>query len=211
MIKYLNCFSKIASKLLNILTIFAVIVAVGIVITMLAKRKESRKFLCYLLGVVVICAGVFAGFKINNKRQQESFSIGSNPFENLFTTKTFSFQDKAVTLYEDNSDTYSYTVDLMPVTDFDGSKNSYTIMLNDYVLMDAKITAGQVEANFYKDFIGVDGKILNSGVMAIRITMLSNKTTLKISTVGEVNKDFYTQYFNDNGINLRIIENKRSV
>lgn len=167
------------------------------------------KWYVYLLCFVLIIAGTFCGIRLYSLVTAESYINGSIDIENKFSQESFSYANTAVEFYHDiydETDTYAYTVDLKRADDFDGAQKAYRITLNDYVIMDAQISAGSVFSKVYMDFYDTDGKLICSAFLNVSVKFLSDKTRLMLSTTGGENASFLTQYFKDNGIRLKITE-----
>lgn len=167
------------------------------------------KWYVYLICFVLMIAGTFCGIRLYQLATAESYVNGSINIENKFSMESFSYASTSVEFYNDLYDpteSYSYEIDLKKVTDFDGAKKQYQIVMNDYFLLDTQISAGTVFAKAYIDFYGTDGKIVCSATLDISIKFLSNKTTLTLSTTGGENASFLMQYFADNGIRLKVVE-----
>ena len=169
------------------------------------------KWYVYLICFVLMVGGIFSGMRLHTLMTRESYIRGSIDITNQFSMESFNYVSNTVEFYSDiydETNTYSYEIDLLRVDDFNGTKNTYQIVLNGYVLIDTQITAGSVFAVVYLDFYDTDGQIVCSAFVDISIKFLSNKTTLTLTTTGGENASFLTQYFRDNGINLKINELK---
>ena len=155
--------------------------------------------------------GVFCGLRLHTLMTAESYVNGSIDISNQFSMESFSYTSTSVEFYNDiynNPTNYSFEVDLLPVDDFNGQKNTYQIVLNNYILIDTQIVAGSVFAKIYLDFHDTNGDIICSSFVDIQVKFLSNKTTLTLATTGSQNASFLTQYFSDYGLRLKINELK---
>lgn len=172
-------------------------------------KKIIGLVILYVLAFVIIVAGVFCGIRLYKEVKAESYINGSIDISNRFTQESFNYSSTSVVFYHDlydETNTYTFEKDLLKVDDFDGTKNNYQLVLNDYVLLDTSISAGTVFSTLYIDFYNTDGEIVCSAYMDISIKFLSNKTVLSFATQGNENASFLEQYFADNGIRLRVIE-----
>ena len=167
------------------------------------------KFWQYLVCFVLIVSGVFCGIELFKIVNAESYINGSINIENQFSVESFNYSNTSVVLYHDlydETDTYSYTIDLLKVEDFNGNKNEYQVLINGYILLENDINAGSIFSIMYLDFYNTEGDILCSSSLNISIVFLSNKTTLTLSTEGVESANFLEQYFEDNGIRLLVNE-----
>lgn len=172
-------------------------------------KKIIGMILLYLAAFVIIVAGVFCGIRLYKEVTAESYINGSIDISNRFTQESFNYSSTSVVFYHDiydDTNTYTFEKDLLKVENFDGAKNRYQLVLNDYVLLDTQISAGAVFSTLYMDFYDTNGNIVRSAYMDIAIKFLSNKTALSFSTVGNENASFLEQYFADNGIRLKVVE-----
>ena len=172
-------------------------------------KKIIGLVLLYLLAFVLIVVGVFCGIQLYKEIKAESYINGSIDISNRFTQESFNYSSTSVVFYHDlydDTDTYSFEIDLLKVENFDGKTKTYNIVLNGYVLLNCEINAGSVFATVDMDFYDTRGEIVNSATMKISVKFLSNKTTLTLATTGNENASFLEQYFADNGIRLQIIE-----
>lgn len=168
----------------------------------------------YILCLVLIVIGVFCGIRLFKEVRAESYVNGTIDISNRFSQESFKYTSTSAVFYHDlydNSDTYYFDKELLKTENFDGEKKTYKVMLNDYVIFNAKVNAGSVFATVSLDFYNADGKLVQSADMDISVKFLSNKTQLTLSTVGNKNAQFLEQYFSDNGLRLQIIELKEEI
>ena len=167
------------------------------------------KWYMYIICFVIIVAGAFCGIRLYQLVTAESYINGSINIENKFSMDSFTYANTSVVFYNDiydETNTYTFSVDLKKVDNFDGAKNKYEVIMNGYVLLDTQISAGTVFSTAYIDFYDTSGDIVCSAYMDISIHFLSNKTALTFTTTGKENASFLEQYFADNGIRLKVVE-----
>lgn len=172
-------------------------------------KKIIGMVLLYLAAFVLIVVGVFCGIRLYKEVKAESYVNGSIDISNRFSQDSFNYSSTSVVFYHDlydETETYTFTKDLLKTENFDGVKNKYRVTLNDYILLDSQISAGTVFSTVYIDFYNTAGNIVCSASMEIKIEFLSNKTALSLSTVGNGNASFLEQYFADNGIRLKVVQ-----
>jgi len=165
------------------------------------------KWYVYLTCLALVVCGVFCGIRLHALMTAESYVRGSIDIQNQFSMTSFAYVNSSVEFYHDiydPSNTYTYETALLRVEDFNGLKNKYEIVLNDYILTDTQISAGAVFSKVYLDFYDTSGNLICSSFLDIAIKFLSDKTTLTLTTTGSINASFLTQYFTDNGIRLKI-------
>jgi hypothetical protein len=170
-------------------------------------KKVIGSILLYLLAFAIIVAGVFCGIQLYKEVKAESYINGSIDISNRFSQESFNYSSTSVVFYHDlydDTDTYSFEKDLLKVDDFDGKKNTYQVVLNDYVLLNTEINSGSVFSVVAMDFYDTSGNIVDSTTMNVSVKFLSNKTQLTLATTGKDSASFLEQYFSDNGIRLQI-------
>lgn len=170
-------------------------------------KKIIGMVLLYLLAFVLIVVGVFCGIRLYKEVKAESYVNGSIDISNRFSQESFNYSSTSVVFYHDlydETETYTFTKELLKTENFDGVKNKYRVTLNDYILLDTQISAGTVFSTVCMDFYDTSGAIVCSASMEIKIEFLSNKTVLSLTTIGNENASFLEQYFTDNGIRLKV-------
>ena len=172
-------------------------------------KKIIGLVLLYLAAFVLIVAGVFCGIRLYKEVKAESYVNGSIDISNRFSQESFYYSSTSVVFYHDlydETETYTFTKDLLKTENFDGLKNEYCVTLNDYILLDSQITAGTVFSMLCIDFYDTNSEIVCSASMQIKIEFLSNKTSVSLTTKGNEQASFLEQYFADNGIRLKIVQ-----
>lgn len=170
-------------------------------------KKTIGMVLLYLLAFVLLVAGVFCGIRLYKEVKAESYVNDSIDISNRFSQESFVYSATSVVFYHDlydETETYTFNKELLKTENFDGLKNKYRVMLNDYILLDTQISAGTVFSTLNIDFYDTGGEIVCSAVMEIKIEFLSNKTVLSFMTRGNEQASFLEQYFTDNGIRLKV-------
>lgn len=176
--------------------------------------KTIGMVLLYILAFAIIVAAVFCGIQLYKEIKAESYVNGSIDISNRFSDESFTYSATSVVFYHDlydDTDTYTFEKELLKVDTFDGAKNIYSVILNDFVLLNCDINAGSVYADLNMDFYDTEGNVVNSAVLKISVKFLSGKTVLTLATNGKENASFLEQYFADNGIRLKIMEIKKEV
>lgn len=172
-------------------------------------KKILGMVLLYVLAFALIVAGVFCGIRLYKEVTAKSYVNGSIDISNRFSQDSFVYSSNSVVFYHDLYDdtgTYTFEKDLLKTENFDGVKNRYKLVMNDYVLLDTQISAGTVFSALAIDFYDTNGEIVCSATMDISIKFLSNKTVISFVTHGNENASFLEQYFADNGIRLKVVE-----
>ncbi len=167
------------------------------------------KWYWYIVCFILVALGIFCGVQLYREVKAESYINGSIDISNKFSQESFKYSSTSVVFYHDiydDTDTYIFEKDLLKVDDFNGIEKDYQVVLNDFVLLNADISAGSVFTTVDLDFYNTNGEIINSASMKISIKFLSNKTQLSLATTGNENASFLEQYFSDNGIKLLVNE-----
>jgi len=188
---------------------FTAICVVGVLYIIV--RYASVPFKKYSICGVLLVAGIFCGIDLYKNLTAESYIRGSINIENRFTMESFNYSSTSVIFYNDlydTTDTWTYSIDLKPVDDFNGQKHQYQLVINDYVIWGTVVNAGSINAEFVMDFYDTNGVMICSAKMDIQIMFYSNKTALSLVVVGSQSASFLEQYFDDNGIRLYVNEIK---
>ena len=167
------------------------------------------KWYSYIICFVLILVGAFCGIELYKEIKAESYVNGSIDISNQFSQESFNYSSTSVVFYHDmydDTNTYTFEIDLKRVESFNGLEKEYRVTLNDYILISADINAGSIFSDVAIDFYDTNGNIVCNSLMKVSIQFLSNKTQLTISTTGNTNASFLEQYFSDNGIRLKVIE-----
>ena len=167
------------------------------------------KWYTYFICFILIIFGSFCGVQMYREIKTGSYVNGSIDVTNKFSQESFSYYNTSITFYHDIYDDtgkYTFEKELLPVEDFNGKSKQYQVVLNDYILIDSEISAGSVYVNKDIDFYDTNGNIVCDSNFELSIKFLSDKTLLTLTTYGEENASFLEQYFNDNGIRLKVIE-----
>lgn len=157
----------------------------------------------------MIIIGTFSGIQLFKEIKAESYVNGSIDVTNKFSQESYNYTASAVTFYHennDNTDTYTFEANTLKVEDYNGEKNKYNLLLNDYIVTNTQFNAGSILGIIDIDFHDVNGDIVCTARLNISIQFLSNESKLKLSTTGKIQADYLTQYFNDNGIRLQVVE-----
>ena len=167
------------------------------------------KWYVYLICLVLIVIGVFSGIELYNEIKAESYVNGSIDISNQFSQESFNYSSTSVVFYHDlydDTDTYSFDIDLVKVETFNGKEKNYRLILNDYILLDSEFNSGSIFSKIVIDFYNTDGEMVCNSEMNISIKFLSNRTQLQLSTTGNESASYLEQYFSDNGIRLVVME-----
>lgn len=170
--------------------------------------KNSRKYMLYVIGSIILIFSIIFGVAFYKEATAKSYVNGSISIGNQFSMESFHYTSNSVVFYHDiydETNTYTYSTDLLKVDDFNGEKKNYEVVVNDYILP-ATVSAGAVDTTLLLDFYSTSNELTCSSEMKINIKFLSDKTQLTFSVVGEKQAQFLEQYFKDNGIRLRINE-----
>ncbi len=204
MINQLLCFSFLGDITDAIVT-GVILIAIVVCIVIMLKYKESRTFLMYTLGAIVIAVGILSTIGLVKELKAESYVNGSIDIPTN-TEQILNYSATSLTLYDDPNDNlsiFSYSTTL-PSATFDGSKYQYNVLLNEYQLIDTTIGAGYIYAVATMTFYNVSGDLECEATINISIQFLSNETRLQISVEGVEQSEYIEQYFGDNGIRLLV-------
>ena len=204
MINQLLCFSFLGNIADAIVTSI-IVIAIVICVVIMLKNKESRIFLMYVIGAIIIAVGILSTIGLVKELKAESYVNGSIDIPTN-TEQVLNYSATNLTLYDDPNDNlsiYSYSTTL-PSTTFDGNEYRYNVSLNEYQLIDITIGAGYIYTVATMSFYNVNGDLQCEAIINISILFLSNETQLQISVEGTEQSEYIEQYFNGNGIRLLV-------
>ena len=172
-----------------------------------SRDNGNMKWYTYLICIVLIIIGIFAGTAFYNEATATSYKNGSINIENQFSQEQFFYSNSAVVFYPtENSEAYAFEIDLNKTEGFDAEVNEYEVYLNGFILLDTTFTGGSVTSNVAMDFYDVDGSLVHEGSLNILIRFLNNKTQLKLSCPDVESATYFEEYFTTNGIRLAVLE-----
>ena len=169
-------------------------------------KKLLMPAIMYLIALIIIISGVFAGVWDYRHITSKSYIKGDlSGIDNVLMSTELYFNTNQLTLYEveDADNQYLYTIDLTPIKNFNGLTKKYEVVFNGNEVINAKVGAGYVEFSKMLEFLSVNNEILSTSKMVIQVSMLADKTRLKVFV--ETDKiEYMTQYFNNNSFALSI-------
>ena len=191
-------------KAQNIILIGLIAIIVVVCIVIMAKFKGSRKILIYVFAGIVVVGGVFHGAQLIKKLTAESYINGSINIENVYNLENYNYKTNAI-VFTENEGVYVYTATHLPVTDYNGQENKYTIVINDYYLP-TETTTGSAVAIMYIDFYGIENNIECSVELKIRVNFYVDKTELILNTNTQTEANYMTKYVTENGFKIQVIK-----
>ena len=186
------------------------IIAIGVCycLSILMRSEGGKRLVFYLVSSVIIIGACICGVQLYKEVTAKSYVNGSIDIQNQFVVESFEYSNDVIIFYKESENSYLFDIDLIPVKDFNGEEKEYQIKLNDYVLFNAEIKAGSVESEVQIDLYDVNGELLNSSNLKIKVEFLSNKTNLKLVADSLEDSEYLSQYFEDYGFTLKILELK---
>lgn len=196
-------------KVTNIIIIALIIAVVIGLIALLMRFEGGRKILkiigvciMYIVGVCVVFAGYYCFNQLYSKLTATSYINGSIDIENVMEVDTFEYCTNVIAFnYE--SMHYIYTIDVAQVTDFNGEKYNYDLIVNDY-LLPSECTAGTITTNIYIDFYNNQGDIDCSAAIRLDVKFVNDKTVLTLTTNNYENAQYFERYVSNNGLQIKI-------
>lgn len=170
--------------------------------------KHITKIILYILACLVIVSGVICGIGVYKEITNKSYINGDAlGFENAFKQENFNYKTTSIAFYKEPAEVniYTYNIDLLPVTEFDGSNKQYEIIFNNNEILNANINAGEVEFEQLIEFLGTNKEVINETNIIIRLEFYADKTKLKVVAKTE-NIAYLEQYLQLNSFHLRINE-----
>lgn len=191
-------------KAQNIILIGLIAIIVVVCIVIMAKFKGSRKILMYIFAGIIVVGGVFHGAQLIKKLTAESYINGSINIENVYNLENYNYKTNAI-VFTENEGVYVCTATHLPVIDYNGQENKYTIVINDYYLP-TETTTGSAVAVMYIDFYGIENNIECSVELKIRVNFYVDKTELILNTNTQTEANYITKYVTENGFKIQVIK-----
>lgn len=199
MINQLLCFSFLGEVADTIVTAI-IIIAVVICIAIMAKYENTRKFLLFVLGIIIIAVGILSTIGIIKEVRADSYVRGSIEIPTQ-SQEMINYSATQLTLYGDDAGVYSYIATMQSV-DFNGEKYKYQTVFNGYTLLNIEYGAGYILAEIPVRFYDVQGQLQSTATINLSIWYLSNETRIKIAVIGAEQAQNIEQYVKDNGIRI---------
>ena len=195
-------------NIFSIILYSIIAIVVCICLGKLMQSEGGKKLVFYILSAVIIFGACVCGVQLYKEITAKSYVNGSIDIQNQFVAESFVYSTSNIVFNKESENFYLYEIDLIPVDNFNGEEKEYEVKLNYYDLFNAEIKAGFVNSEIQIDFYDTNGELLNSSNLNIKVEFLSNKTNLKISTGSLEESEYLTQYFQDRGFTLKILELK---
>lgn len=198
-------------KLSNAIFFGIIAVVVVICLILLLKYEQSRKFVLYIVAGIIIISGVICGIGAYKNIKAESYIVGSTNVSNYFIQESYFYNSSSLIFYlndyAEEDQVYEFTINSVPVKDFNGKEKKYDTYFNDYILFSATYDVGIIKFNIPFEFYSTENELLCSADLKGSIEFFSDKTTLKLSVIGDEEQQFLTKYFDNNGITIKVVEN----
>ena len=159
----------------------------------------------YILAIAIILSGIFCGMNLYKDYFAESKSYGNGfNIDYEYSIEEFNYKNSSVTFSESaTTNEYLFETDLLKVNDFNALVYNYELVLNNYTLT-ANFSAGAVESVFTINFYDTSNNLLCAAEMNIYISFLANRTYFKLTCDTELEQQYLSEYFTNNGIVLYI-------
>lgn len=195
-------------NIFSIILYSIIAIVVCICLGKLMQSEGGKKLVFYILSAVIIFGACVCGVQLYKEITAKSYVNGSIDIQNQFVAESFEYSNDVIVFNKESENLYVYEVDFIEVKGFNGEEKEYQIKLNNYDLFNADIKAGSIESEVQIDFYDTNGELLNSSNLNIKVEFLSNKTNLKLATDSLEESEYLTQYFQDRGFTLKILELK---
>jgi len=215
----------IGSKTLELVVIIAIVILIGIFITLFAKHKDIRKFLSTLVVIIVFTGLIFsASFSIININKYYNTKGGIKGALNeifkqnevVIDTKELNFNFKNISLIQNEDNSYSAEFKTSNVIKLDADEN-YTLYINKIPIIITTYSDDYFTADYTYTFFGNDRKEILTDTLNIYISFYENETNVLISTDyakthdNAESIDLWNSYFNKNSFMMTIKKDKTSL
>lgn len=169
--------------------------------------QTVTKLLLYIIAVVVIIAAVVLGLRCWQTYNASSQTYGTPDVVDNWQTVTISEFDLSNVVFYSNGTTRSYQEVQNQTYDFDGSSNTYNLLVNSTPADRINTSSSRLEATHIILIEGLDQQELATMTINFVIQFYASQTTINISTVLDDNAFAYLlQYIAINGFNVQVIE-----
>lgn len=202
MMTYLGCLTD----LINAVKSLVIAAGVVLILILILKQPQLRRVLFYIVCVLVVVSGILGAIGLHQELEKKSYTNGQITLKNTFDLEDhFNWATNSIAFYHsdyDETNTFTYTVDLTKVSKFDGDYNNYDVYFNDYQIVNAVITSGAVVFDAPLSVKLTDGTISTTADLNINIQFLTDKTKLTLTTHGKQEASYLERYFNDCGFKV---------
>ncbi|MBQ7973937.1 MAG: hypothetical protein IJ295_03230 [Clostridia bacterium] len=166
------------------------------------------KWYVRLICVVIIIVGVFSFINLSNVWSKESAVVGSpttiesqNNYDLVFK------QDYGVVTFETEDYVNYVNKSAFADCEFDGLRNEYRVLVNDKLLTDVEVTAGQIKGVYLLNYYLTNGEVGSTAKLDISISFYDDKTEVTISMKNENDSYAYlNRYMGKNGFILKVVK-----
>lgn len=169
------------------------------------------KWYSYIICAFLIVAGIFSFMNLQDIWSQSSYVVGTpitietqNNYELVckFDYGTIAFETEDYVEYV-NTSTFAHY-------EFDGSKNNYSVLVNDNLLSDIEVSAGKIIANCLINFYSTDGELTSTADLNFTILFYDDSTQITISMSNENDSYAYlSKYMANNGFILKVVKGEK--
>lgn len=199
---YLACLSN----LINAVKSLVIVAGIMLILIVVLKQPQLRRALFYIICVLIVISGILGAIGLHQELEKKSYTSGQITLKNTFDLEDhFNWGTNSIAFYHDEydeTDTYTYTVDLTKVSKFDGDYNKYDVYFNDYQIINAVVTSGAVTFATPLSVKLTDGTISTTADLKVNIQFLTDKTKLTLTTHGKQESVYLEKYFNDCGFKV---------
>jgi len=166
------------------------------------------KWYVYIICIVLIFGGVFSYLSLQDIWSRESVVVGSpttiesrNGYDLVckFDYGVVTFDTEDYVTYTNTSTFANY--------DFNGLKNDYRVLINDSLLTDVEVSAGQIKGVYLLNYYLTDGQIGSTAKLDITMSFYDDKTEVTISMKNESDSYAYlNRYMGKNGFILKVVK-----
>lgn len=184
-----------------------VILLLVILAVFLIKYNQTR-VLVFILCFAWAGLGVYSGLTCYKYYSSQSQVRGvaeiKDPYED-FNFFEYDLNDIAWYL-EDGDETYSYSTRYGTSLMFDGSRNNYTLLLNNSPIKNTSSTSGRLHGDVELVFKDIDGEVVDILDLDIDFEFYTSEIRLIVSTNATSEElPLLREFVKVNGFNLRII------
>ncbi|HBP43619.1 MAG TPA: hypothetical protein DD621_02935 [Clostridiales bacterium] len=175
------------------------------------NKAKGMKWWGYAICLIIIVTAIYMTMDLIKVFTAKSGSIGFSTEDKYFASAVDIEKDFSTANLQKNEKTgfYDYQITIKAVNDYDGTKNSYELLINNNPCCYNETGAGYLKSSFRRKYYDIEGNVTIDDTLYITLQFFTNKTEVKFeSRGGKEAVAYWSNYIDNNGLNLKIIYSK---
>ena len=166
-----------------------------------------KKVWIYILLLAVCGVGIFCSANLIQMLNVKSKIIGSpKTIETILNyTNEFTYDLDLVEFENQGNGTFKAEY-IKNAVDFDGSRDNYTLLFNEELVSDVKVTNGEITGIFIKNYFDKNNNNICSNSIYISIVFSAKATTITLTATNDKdNLSYFNTYNSINGAIIKVV------